>query len=146
MIVTFCGHREVAETQEVSEWLLKVTEQLIMEGAEEFLLGGKGHFDFMAAEAVRALKKKYPHIRSTLVLAYLNHQPVAWEKELYDGTMYPPLEGVPHRFAIARRNAYMVAEADVLVAYVQYGFGGAAKTLQLARQKKKRVLLYPETV
>ena len=60
----------------------------------------------------------------------------------YDETLYPRLESVPRRFAISRRNEWMVQESDAVVAYVTHGWGGAAKTLEHARRKKKNVLLY----
>ena len=46
------------------------------------------------------------------------------------------------RFAISRRNEWMVRECDTIVAYVTHGWGGAAKTLEYARRKNKAVLQY----
>lgn len=59
----------------------------------------------------------------------------------YDETVYPPLESVPKRFAISRRNEWMVRESDIVVAYVTHSWGGAAKTLEYARRKKKQIFL-----
>ena len=36
----------------------------------------------------------------------------------------------------------MVLESDAVVAYVTHGWGGAAKTLEYARRKKKNILLF----
>lgn len=137
MTVTFCGHRQLYEAEKVRAWLYAVTEQLIAEGAETFYLGGYGAFDEMAAAVLAEHKRAYPHIRRVLVLAYLNR---GENKEGYDGTVYPPLEGVPRRLAIVRRNRWMVEVADVVVAWVDHTWGGAAQTLRYARQKGKRVL------
>ena len=41
---------------------------------------------------VWTLKGKYPHIKSTLVLSYLDREVNA---SIYDYTTYPPLEKVP---------------------------------------------------
>ena len=139
MIVTFCGHREVEQTEAVRAWLTRCVETLIQEGATEFYLGGYGAFDAMAASVVWQLKEKYPEICSVLVLPYPDRQTDA---SRYDLTTYPPLEHVPRRFAILRRNEWMVRAADVVVAYVRYGYGGAAKTLEYAQKRKKRVILY----
>ena len=38
----------------------------------------------------------------------------------------------------------MADSADVVVAYVTHEWGGAARTLEYARQCGKRVMLYPE--
>jgi uncharacterized phage-like protein YoqJ len=140
MTVTFCGHRQIDEIQKVRAWLCVVTEHLIEEGAETFYLGGYGAFDEMAAAVLGEYKQVYPQIQRLLVLAYLDRGKTGAK---YDNTVYPPLEGVPQRLAIVRRNRWMVEAADVVVACVDHDWGGAAATLRHARQKKKRVLVYP---
>lgn len=134
--VTFCGHRELSpeEKSNLRERLYSEIERLIQNGAEEFLLGGYGDFDFLSARVVKELKGKYPHIRSVLVLAYLHQR---YNKELYDSTQYPPLETVPKPFAILKRNQYMAEKSDVVISYVNVSFGGAIKTLEYAIRKKK---------
>lgn len=56
--------------------------------------------------------------------------------------MYPQLEGVPRRFAISKRNEFMVEHADIVVAYVTHDWGGAAKMLEFARRRKKEIINY----
>ena len=141
MKITFCGHKDVADREAVEGWLFSVCSELIVQGAEEFYLGGYGGFDHMCAAVLRKMKDANPHIRLVLVLPYLNSSILT---DGYDGTVYPPLESVPKRFAISRRNEWMVMESDAVVAYVTHGWGGAAKTLEYARRKKKRILLYGE--
>lgn len=136
MKITCCGHKEVLDSKCVEAWLRKVCTELICHGAKEFLLGGYGPFDFLCAEVLRDLKKQHPHIRLILVLPYLNSSMLT---DGYDETVYPTLESVPKRFAISRRNEWMVCESDVVVAYVIRGFGGAAKTLDYAHRKKKQI-------
>mgnify|MGYP002571869793 CR=1 FL=1 len=70
MIVTFCGHREIANVGRVREWLNKVCIQLIDDGASEFFLGGYGAFDRLCADVLRGLKGRFRHIRLVLVLPY----------------------------------------------------------------------------
>lgn len=55
---------------------------------------------------------------------------------------YIPLGSVPKKFAISRRNEWMVLESDIIVAYVLRDFGCAAKTLQYARRKRKKIVIY----
>ena len=90
---------------------------------------------------LRGLKGRYRHIRLVLVLPYLDS---ALSREGYDETVYPPLESVPRRYAVLRRNEWMVQRSDVIVAYVLHSWGGAAKTLDYARKKKKIILQYEE--
>ena len=59
--------------------------------------------------------------------------------------MYPPLEQVPPRFAIIKRNQWMVEKSDLLVAFVLYKRGGAFTTYQYAAKKGKRIINLAET-
>lgn len=139
MVVTFCGHSQISQSEEVEKWLYAITQNLIEQGATTFYLGGYGDFDSLAASVLRAQKKRYPQIELILVLAYLN---TGRNTSGYDSTVYPPLETVPRRFAISHRNRWMVESADVVVAYVLHDWGGAATTLRYAKQKKKPIILY----
>ncbi len=138
MTVTFCGHKNIADTSTVRAAVDEVLRGLVVEGADYFLLGGYGSFDSLAAHAVHDLKQQYTEIHSTLVIPYLNRD---YNTELYDDTTYPPLETVPMKFAISRRNEWMVDQADVVVAYVIHGWGGAAATLEYAKRKGKTIIL-----
>ena len=142
MTVTFCGHRDAFDKDgKIRIWLTDTVENLILRGADLFYLGGYGGFDRMAASVVREMKRAYPQIESVLVLPFLDSK---LDTSGYDGTVYPPLETVPRRFAILKRNEFMVWEADILVAYVIYEWGGAFKTLSFARRKKKEIILFHE--
>lgn len=138
MNVTFCGHSKIYQTCEISKWLDIILPSLIEGGATTFYLGGYGDFDGLAAAAVRKQKESYPHIE--LVLAYLDRE---IDASRYDSTTYPPLEKVPPRYAIVRRNEWMVRESDVVISGVTHGWGGAARTLEFAQRKNKVVLQYP---
>ncbi|MCH5211935.1 MAG: DUF1273 family protein [Oscillospiraceae bacterium] len=137
MIVTFCGHGEITYSEEIRKILYNTVEELINQGADEFLLGGYGSFDLLAAKTVKILKEKYPHIKSILIIPYINRD---FDADIYDCSEYPPIENVPKRFAILKRNEWMARKADVVVAYVQYDWGGAVKTLEYAIRKKKRII------
>ncbi len=49
-------------------------------------------------------------------------------------------ENVPKRLSILRRNYEMVKSSDLVIAYVEFSFGGAYQTLEYARQMKKRII------
>ena len=139
MTVTFCGHRDVPEPEVVKAWLNETIEELIDEGADRFLLGGYGQFDSLAAAVVRKQKERHPAIRSVLVLPYLDRK---YDISLYDESIYPPLETVPKRYAISRRNEYMIDAADCVIAFVTHDFGGAFTSLCYAQRKHKRIIRY----
>ncbi len=140
MIVTFCGHSKLNRPDSFSKWLDVILPALIEGGADTFYLGGYGAFDGLAAAAVKKQKKTYPHIELILVLAYLDRD---IDTSYYDDSTYPPLERVPRRYAILRRNEWMVSASDVVVSGVTHSWGGAARTLEFAQRKNKVVLQYP---
>lgn len=143
MIVTFCGHKNVSDSTVVGEKLRVVIEELISRGATEFYLGGYGGFDSLAASTVRSLKVSYPNIRLLLVIPYLNRE---YDSKAYDELLYPPLENVLPRYAISKRNEWMVEAAQVVVSYVTHDWGGASKTLTYAKRKKKEIIsVVPDT-
>jgi len=62
---------------------------------------------------------------------------IDYDKNLYDFSEYSPIENIPKRLAILKRNEYMVNESDVLIAYIKYTFGGSAKILKYDMIKKE---------
>lgn len=141
MKVTFCGHSEINQINDFSKWLDSILPSLIEGGATTFYLGGYGNFDYLAAEAVKRQKAIYPHIKSLLGLPYLNKQ---FDAADYDDAIYPLLEKTPPRYAIVKRNQWMVCACDVVISGVIYNWGGAAKTLEFAKRKEKIIFQYPQ--
>lgn len=137
MVVTFCGNRIINEKEVVLKNLYVTIKDLIEKGAMEFLLGGYGEFDNLAALTVNELKKEYPLIKCVIILPYLKRK---YNEFLYDYSEYPELERVPQKLAIVKRNEYIVNRSDVVVSYVRYTYGGSFKTLQYAKRKKKQII------
>lgn len=137
--VTFCGHSDIlaSDMPGIKEKLYTEIEKLINQGASEFLLGGYGDFDLMCAKVIRELKQKNTDIISVLVVPYIDRD---YDKTLYDCSEYPPIETVPKRLAIIKRNEYMVNKSDAVVAYVTHDWGGAYQTLCYAKTKKKNII------
>lgn len=142
MIVTFCGHGDYNYSDEIRLKLRNTIIDLINNGADKFLLGGYGSFDMISAHLIYELKADFPDIMSVLVIPYLNRK---YDMDWYDTSIYPPIENTPKRYAIIKRNYWIVDKADVLIAFVKYDFGGAYKTFSYAKRKKKHIInLYNE--
>ncbi len=144
MIVTFCGHRDFVETAEAENQLTMFLEKYARENVRLVCYnGGYGNFDYFAAKCVQRMQEQYSNIRNCLVLPYID-QPFLERIEIFknhfDETIYPLLESVPRKYAIIRRNEWMVDSADIVIAYVTYSWGGAARTLEYARRKKKNII------
>ena len=132
---TFFGHRECPGLD--SQVLLQAIEDLICKGVDTFYVGNQGQFDSAVYSCLRQLRMEHPHIRICVVLAYLPA-----EKNEYDDmadTMYPEIEGHP-KFAIERRNRWMIDHSDFLLCYINHTWGGAYKFAKLAKQRGKTVI------
>lgn len=106
--------------------------RLVEVGVDTFYVGNQGRFD---AQVRRVLSKLC--VRYAVVLAYL---PKAANGELGD-TMFPEgLELVHPRFAIDRRNRWMLERSEYVVTYVRHGWGGAANFAALAERQGKQII------
>lgn len=134
----FIGHRDAPA--DLYPALLQTVEQHIVQcGVTDFIVGGYGAFDRMAARAVREAKARHSAVILSWVLAYLPEPGRSPKIVGYDATIYPEgLEAVPLRYAILQCNQWAVDGCDYLIAYVTHGWGGAAQTLEQARAKEKR--------
>ena len=134
----FFGHREV--THNIKPKLTVIIEKLITEDdVTEFYVGHQGQFDGMVYSVLKELKAKYTQIRYTVVLAYMPDEHI---KELYgEDTLFPDgMETVPKRFAISKRNDWMLKHSDVAVCYVWKITGGAAKFKEKAEKNGLRII------
>ena len=138
MTVSFCGHRKIEYDEKLLSNLEMCVLDLVQKGATMFYIGGYGEFDRLAARAVYNIKKKeYPDIKSIFVTPYLNRD---YDIFLYDEIVYPPLERVPLRYAIVKRNQGMVKNSDMLFAYIRHERGGAFEMLKYAKRNKKPII------
>ena len=86
------------------------------------------------------MKIQYPHIRYYVVLAYLPGEKAHDKYADLSDTLYPHgLETVPLKYAISKRNTWMVDHADFVVTYVKCSAGGAAQFKRMAEKKGKAV-------
>ena len=137
-VCAFFGHRDV--WADISEPLEQAIRIAVAEGVTDFWVGGYGSFDSYAAGSVRRLKKDFPEISLHLILAYLptEKDPLA---DNYDSSIYPEgLELVPQRFAISKRNQWIVNNCDMVIAYVRNTYGGAYTAVQSAKRKGRYII------
>ncbi len=143
MIITFCGHSNCLFNDDVKERLQNILVcEIIKNPTSKFYLGGYGDFDGLCLRTLKDLKSDFPEIELIFITPYLdiNYSKLEFAKYHYDDVIFPPLESVPRKFAILKRNEWMVNEADLVIAYVMYSWGGAAKTLEYAKRKNKTII------
>ncbi len=143
MTITFCGHSNCLFSDEEK---VKLKQLLIREIRKnptcKFYLGGYGDFDSLCLRTLRELKTDFPDIELLFITPYLNknYSKLELANYYYDDVIFPPIENVPRKFAILKRNEWMVDSAELVIAYVKYSWGGAAKTLEYAKRRKKEII------
>lgn len=121
-VCAFFGHRDIY--RELKPELENAVRHAIQHGCRIFWCGGYGAFDRCAAGTVHRLKREFPDIRLEWIMAYLTQSDSI--SGLYDRSLYPEgLETVPQRFAISKRNQWMVKNCDCIIACVDHCYGGA---------------------
>ena len=138
MIISFCGHSDFLATEEYEQKMLSIFEELILDMPVDLYLGGYGAFDRFAYDCGKRYQKTHPNVKLIFVTPYLRFAN-GFDETQYDGILYPELENVPLKFAIARRNRFMMECADVVIAYIDHSFGGAYQSYQHAKRKGKTV-------
>ena len=146
MKITFAGHSVISSEKKIKD---AVKEELRKIASEEefvtFYIGGYGEFDRLCSCACRELGEERDGIEVVYVAPYISLSEQTKVKELLesgkcDTSIYPPIENTPPKFAIIKRNEWMMTNADVVIAYVEHEYGGAYRSLQTARRKKKKII------
>ena len=146
MIITFVGHSLVPSGNQIKEEVKNKLRDIIpKEAPVTFYLGGYGNFDKICACACRELKIEYKGLELVYVTPYISLSEQEKIKEMlklksYDSSIYPPIESTPPKFAIVKRNRWMIENADLIVAFVNHSYGGAYNSLQIAKRKKKTII------
>lgn len=144
MICAGFGHRAAAINQSQAKRLDEVVADLIKKGFTTFYAGDRGQFDSEFASAV--LKHKTANVNMYLILSYYNNSPEKsnnykkpeyFNEYVYNGSIYPPLEEVPKKWAISYRNRWMVEQADFLIFCINRSSGGAYAAYKYAKHLQK---------
>ena len=139
MIISFCGHSTYVSNEQDKIKILEILENLGKNEHLDFYLGGYGNFDSFARQCAKEYQRKHSDSRLYFITPYLDdsYSKLEYATDLYDGTIYPELENVPKRYAISKRNEWMVNHSDYVIAYISHTFGGAYKTLLYAKKHHK---------
>ena len=137
-VCTFFGHSECYGLD--AAVLRSAIEDFINRGVTKFLVGNHGQFDGMVFSCLQELSKDYPEISYSVALAYLPTHKEAYD--IYHGhSFYPEGQEIgPAKFAIERRNRYLIDSADVCLCYVNHTFGGAYKFARMAKHRGLQVI------
>ena len=143
MIITFCGHSQYTDSGADEQKIISLLTAIVGDHHAEFYLGGYGAFDAFALKCGKEYQKTHPNVKLVFVTPYLtpSYQKTHLNdaEKQFDEILYPALENVPPKFAISHRNKWMIEQADAVIAYVQYAWGGAYQSYLHAKRKKKMI-------
>ena len=143
MVVTFCGHSRTILCKEELQLLKNTLIEIIDKNNDcIFYLGGYGNFDNICLSILTELKKIYPNISTVFITPYINnnYSKLKWAKTSYDEIIYPEIENTPLRYAITKRNQWMIDNSNLLICCIDHTFGGAYKTLKYAKLRKLKYI------
>lgn len=132
MVYSFFGHRDFNSSLQC--YLYNFLENLAKDTDSYFLVGNEGAFDRFVQSTLKKAQKSTPHIKYSIVLAYL---PKTNDVQI-ENSLYPEgLESVPLRFAIINRNKWMIDHSDAVIYFQERSWGGVATAVDYAKKKKK---------
>lgn len=136
LICTFFGHKEISEN--LTQTLVSAIKDLIEnKNVGVFYVGNQGCFDRVATQCLKLLKDVYPFINCYTVLAYI---PKATDLCCFN-TIYPNvLEKTPPKFALDKRNRWMIKNADYVVCYTKHLQSKTATYKSIAKKQGKTVI------
>lgn len=140
MVITFFGHAKNIYSENDEKRLYELIKKVADAKNIDFYLGGYGNFDILAKRSAKKYQENHTNCKVVFVTPYLNK----WlddrkeyiEKE-YDEIIYPELEQTPLKYAISKRNEYMIEQSDYVIFYVKNSFGGAYTALLYTKKIKK---------
>lgn len=140
MVCTFFGHKDTSSI--IREPLTVLIRELINKrNVNQFYVGNQGKFDSLVYQVLKEIKKDYSQIQYCIVLAYMPLRNNNLYKDFYECTIYPDgLEKTPAKFAILKRNEWMVKKSDIVVSYVTDKASNSYKFVEYAIKHNKEVI------
>ena len=136
MACTFIGQKNAPSTLERN--LRKTILKLVLNDiVETFYISGQGKFDEMVLYNLHDIWLSYPHIKYYVVLDYLPKKFTVYD---YPTEIVEGIDKVPKKYAMDFRNKWMIDNSDIVVTYVTQRLSGAAKLVEQAKQKEKRII------
>ena len=128
MVISFFGHKDYYYDDAVKAAAYSFVRKV-----------AKGQDKMSYDLAARFKKEVDSTAKIVFVTPYLDEKYLLYKTEIvsFDEVLYPPLEGVPKRLSILKRNEYVVEKSDYIVFFVDHDFGGAAQALDIAKRKGK---------
>ena len=141
-IVLF-GHRDFNHHNELESRLYPLLKDLISSKPfVQIYIGRNGEFDLYTATIIKRIQKSIGKDNNEFicVLPYSEKNINDYEN-YYDYVTIPECIGTSHpKGAIAKRNRWMVEQADLFICYIERNEGGAYNALKYAEKLGKEII------
>lgn len=152
-VCSFTGHRKIEKRHlgKIDKLVGRAIEFAYEAGCRTFLTGGALGFDTVAAREIIRFKLSHRDIRFEVILPCKN-QSEMWSPEqvaMYEYTLSnaDSIEYVSDGYTdtcMKERNRLLAERCDMMIAYVQRSYSGAAQTVRMASKLGKTIYnLYP---
>ncbi|MBO5310358.1 MAG: hypothetical protein J6A98_04085 [Clostridia bacterium] len=143
MIVSFCGHSDFSfDENDLENKIFNIFESFGKKPLT-FYLGLCGKFDWFAHKCCKKWQAAHPNCHLVFVSPYRDNKYLKEQAEFFpvdEVALFDGIEKTPPKFAILKRNECVVNKSDFVIAWVKLPWGGAAKTLEYAKRKKKKFI------
>lgn len=136
--VALFGHRRLSELKQIQEGLVPIIKELMQKKPYiVFLIGRNGEFDEYTASIIKSLQHEYGTDNSELVLVLpYRVADMEYYQNYYDSILIPEcVENAHPKSAIAKRNRWMVEQADLVIVNVEKAHGGAFSAMRYAEKR-----------
>lgn len=143
-ICTGFGHRDYFYLNIENNLTKTIISLIEQEKVYTFYTGGMGNFDLKFISVINYLKNKYQKIKLFLIVAYFSNNFNTYKnyyEKIYDGIIIPEgQENVYPKYAIKKRNRWMVEVSDFIISGVRKTYGGAFDTIKYAQKQSKNII------
>jgi len=142
MNCTFFGHRDA--TEEIKKRLKETILHLIQkENVKNFVVGNNGNFDFYAQCVLKELQNEGVDLCFDIVLSRLGEIALSGNQ---NETIFPEgLEDTLPKFAISKRNEWLIKNSSFLIAYVTHTFSNSYTWMQKASKRGLKIINLAQT-
>ena len=143
MIISFFGHADIFYNEKIEHEVYLQINKIVNNEKVEFYLGGYGNFDALVKNCCLKYKTQFQNSKIYFITPYIYNSYLKNKENIlhgYDKIIYPDLETCPLRFAITKRNRWIVENSDFIIFYVSHSWGGAYESLEYAKKKRKNFI------
>ncbi len=128
----FLGHRDAGG--EVKETIKTAILHLVKkERVDRFLVGNNGNFDFCVQCVLKELKEAGVDIDFCIVLSHPEEKALSNNQS---ETIFPEgLEDAIPKYAISKRNEWLIKNSAYLIAYMKHNFSHTKKWVEKAKKE-----------